>query len=219
MNIPLLITYLCYWSCKYFINICLLWYFFLTQHGNSLAVTLQRRQMGCPCQVCSVLEKGEGAKLDEPLQWPAGPSQLPFFSVGVVWKQICLGIKTDTLIMSQGGCREAGDQPVGVGVSQPIEMNTCSIINPWKSVMWHAEIEVSALHVHLQVTWSLLSKGKASLTSAGGHIAAPSNLLPKLDAFFKYHRYHEFFKSLGTAVANYLIYFMAYFLFEHEGTN
>lgn len=108
MNMPLLMTYLCYWSCKYFINICPLWYSFLTQHESSLAVPLQRTQMGCPCQVCSLLERGQGTKLDESLQWPAGPSQLPFFQwerSSRDWKHICRGIKTGTLIMRQVSCR------------------------------------------------------------------------------------------------------------------
>lgn len=146
---PLLMTYLCYWSRKYFISICPLWYSFLTQHGNSLAVTLQRRQMGCPYQVCSVLEKGQGTKLDEPLQWPAGPSQLPFFPMGVVcmWLEAHLPWDRNRHFNNEaGGLQGSGDEPVGVGVSQPIEINTCFIINPWKSLVWHGEIEVSALH-------------------------------------------------------------------------
>lgn len=104
-------------------------------------------------------------------------------------------------------------------VTAHVEMNTCFVINPWKSVMWHGEIEVSAPHASSRSRGAYLPRDKHPLTSAGGHIAAPSNLLLKLDVFFKHQRYCEFFKSLGTAVANCLISFMVHFLFEHECTN
>lgn len=163
---PLLRRYLCYWSCRYFINIYPLWYSFLTQQENSLAVTLQRRQMGCLCHVCSVLEKGQGTKLDESLQWPAGPSQLPFFLwewSSSDWKHNCHGIKTDTLIVRQVGCRELVTSHWVFVCHSPRWDEYLLYNNPLEicDVTWRSWSVCPAWFI--QVTWSLLSKGKASL--------------------------------------------------------
>lgn len=86
-------------------------------------------------------------------------------------------------------------------------------------VTWHGEIAASALCGSSWPRGTSVPRDKHRFTSARDHISAPNCLLPKLDVSSKYQRSCESFKSLGTAVAHYLISSILYFLFEHEGTN
>lgn len=109
---PLLVKYLCYWSCKHFINICPLGYSFLTQHESCLPVTLRRRHMGWPCLVCSVLEKTvtrDKAGWVTPMTCSSFPAALFPMGVFFMWLEAHLprDQNTDTLIMRQVGCRAA----------------------------------------------------------------------------------------------------------------
>lgn len=57
-------------------------------------------------------------------------------------------------------------------VTSHVEMNTCFVINPWKSVMWHGQMEVSALHGSSRLHGVCFPRDKHPLISAGDHIAA-----------------------------------------------
>lgn len=164
------------------LSICPLWYSFLTQHESILAVTLQRRQMGCPCQVCSVLGMGQGTKLDDHSSDLQVLPSCPFScGSGLKWLGAHLPWDQNRLFNHEaGGLQGSWGWASGyLCVTAHAEMNTCFIINPWKSVMWHGEIEVSAL---LRSS-SSLGACFPRITSAGDHTAAPRNFLPKTGCF------------------------------------
>lgn len=147
------------------------------------------------------------------------PSSCPFFlgapfftwlEAYLLWDQ-----NTDSFIMRQGswwcasGCLGSPCWDEYLFYNKTLEVCNCP-------VTWHGEIVASALCGWSWPCAASLPRDKHRFTSPH---CSPKLSFAKTGCFSKHQQYCESFRSLGTAVAHYLISSILDLLFECEGTN